>query len=111
MKSVMLPSILLDQTATVYARDANGAYTVVAASNVAVRLANLSTKSAASGFDRAELAALRRLVWGPEMTFDEHAQIEVNGERWNVVAGTLQQARGPSGELVYQAVDVRRPHG
>jgi hypothetical protein len=100
----------LDQTMAVYTADAStGAYTVLAASGVPCRLAHVH-RGTATGPERAELAALRNLLWEPDTILSEHSQVEVDGDgvRYNVVAGTLEAYRGPSGELVYRRCDVIR---
>lgn len=97
-----------DQRATVYTPDpTTGAYTVVAATGVACRLA-LVTVGGEPSDERAEIDAARRLLWGPTTTIAETAQIEVAGGRWNIRPGTLAAVRGPSGSVVYQRYEVVR---
>jgi hypothetical protein len=60
--------------------------------------------------ERAELLALRQLLWEPSYVMPETVQVEVNGDglRWNVVHGTLGALRGPSGAVMYRRADVVR---
>lgn len=99
----------LDQVATVYGENAStGAYTDVLRSGLRCRLAHVSTRPAATGGDRAELAAIRNLLWEPDYVLPETAQVEVGGVRWNPVAGTFGAYRGPLGQVVYRRCDVVR---
>lgn len=81
----------LDQLATVYTEHATtGAYTVVAKSDLACRLAVISAETAGTGGDRQELTSARRLLWGADYaTMPDNAQIEVDGQRWNIRSGTV----------------------
>lgn len=98
----------LDQSCDVYTADpTTGAYTVLAASSVPCRLAHVH-RGTATGPERAELANLRNLLWGPDTTLAEHSQVDVGGVRYNLVAGTLEAYRGPSSEVVYQRAEVVR---
>lgn len=107
----------LDQLATVYTRTAGGGYTTVALTGVQCRLAHLVRQSPVTGDQRRELAGLRLLMWDPDVTIPETAQIEVPGEygpdgvtpaRWNVVGGTLAVMRGPAGTPLYRRCDVKQ---
>lgn len=105
----MLPANVLDQVATVYTEAlATGAYTVVAQANLPCRLGVIPTRGATSSAERAELASMRRLVWGPGYAMPEHCQIEIDGQRWNPVAGTLMAPTWIDGSVVYRAADVVR---
>ncbi len=97
----------LVDTAVVYTPTATG-YTDVANAALPCRLALVATDTAATGQDRTELASTRRLLWGPDYLMPENAQIEVDGERWNVRPGTLAAVRGPSGNVVYRRCEVTR---
>ena len=50
--------------------------------------------------------AHRRLLWQEDYTMPETAQVEVDGKRWNVLAGTFGKLRGPSGAVVYRRCEV-----
>jgi hypothetical protein len=97
----------LVHTMTIYNEDANGRYLTVAASGVRCRLYPTNRQLGATGAARAELAAIRQLIWAPGVAIDEHAQIEVDGIRYNV-AGPVNQRYGPSGALSHYEADVTR---
>jgi hypothetical protein len=72
------------------------------------RLAHVQIQPARTAPDRAELAAMRTLIWEPGYVLPETAQVEVEGIRWNPVAGTFGAMRGPTGAVAYRRADVRR---
>src|SRR4030095_12494235 len=94
---------------TVYTRDGNGTYTTVHAADVPCSLIDLATSPGSTAAQRQELGAMRGLIWdvGYDLP-DEYAQIEVDGTRWNVRAGTVHRARFPSGTPLYRYADVMR---
>lgn len=97
----------LDQTAIVYTEaPVTGAFTVVAKSGLRCRLAHV--RGGGSQPERAELAALRNMLWEPDYVLPETAQVEVDGIRWNPVPGTFGAMRGPSGTVLYRRCDVVR---
>lgn len=97
-----------DQLADVYTPDpTTGAYTVTATSALACRLALLSP-SGDMGPSRSEAAGTRRLLWGADYVMPETAQVEVDGERWNIQAGTLAAPRDLSGSVAYRRAEVTR---
>ena len=99
----------LDQFATVYGENATtGAYTDTLKTGLRCRLAHIPNQPPATAPDRAELAAIRNLLWESDYVLPETAQVEVNGTRWNVVAGTFVAYQGPGGAVVYRRADVRR---
>lgn len=98
----------LDQIATVYTPSVStGVYTVLAKSGLACRLA-LTSVSGDMGPSRAEDDGTRRLLWDPDYTMPEEAQVEVDGERWNIRAGTLAAPRDLSGAVVYRRAEVKK---
>lgn len=104
----MLIDIGLDKTATVYTPDpTTGAYTVVAKTGLAVRLA-LTSVSGDMGPSRAEATGARRLLWRPDYMMPETAQLEINGQRWNVVAGSLAEPTDLTRSEVYHRCEVMR---
>ncbi|RJQ04821.1 MAG: hypothetical protein C4551_10100 [Bacillota bacterium] len=105
-----IPTVLLDKLCDVYTSDpATGAYTVLAKDDLPCRVAIVSAQGATSASERAELVSMRRLVWGPDYEMPERAQVEVAGERWNVVAGSLAAPTWPpSGGVVYRSCDLVR---
>lgn len=101
---------LLD-TAVVYTRDAaTGAFSTVAQSALACRLAHVNQQPGATGDQRAELAAMRNLLWDPSYVMPELCQVEVNadGVRWQPEKGTFGAFRGPMGTVIYRRCDLRR---
>ena len=99
----------LDQRATVYGRGADGAHSAVLAQDLPVRLASPASEGSAT--ERAELAATRRLLYGPEPALPEGCEVEVDGERWTAVRGTQARWRGPTGDVVYQTCELVRASG
>lgn len=97
----------LDQAATVYGEtDPTGAFTTVLRTGLACRLAHV--RGGASQNERAELAAVRNMIWDPSYVLPETAQVEVDGVRWNPVAGTFAAYRGPSSQVLYRRCDLVR---
>jgi hypothetical protein len=96
----------LDQRCDVWKRGAGGRYDVPGPKGVACRLTSISTRGAGSA--RAELAATRRLLWGPNDTIEEGSRIEVDGETWQTQRGTFAKLRGPNSAVVYQRCDCTR---
>ena len=98
----------LDQVAVVYARGAppDSEYTVVLQASLPCRLSHIS--STGVGIERVELAAMRRMLWGPEYAMPEDVEIVVGSERWATVRGTFAALRGPTGQVIYRRCDVIR---
>lgn len=107
-----LPTGLLDKTADVYTEDSTtGAYTTLARADLPCRLGIVSTQGATSAPERAELAAIRRLVWGPDYDMPERVQIEVDGQRYNPMPGSFAAPTWPGGGVVYRSCDLMRARG
>lgn len=103
-----LIDIGLDKTATVYTPDpTTGDWTVVNKTGLRVRLA-LTSVSGDMGPNRAEAAGARRLLWRPDYAMPADAQLEINGQRWNVIAGSLAEPTGLDGAEVYHRCEVIR---
>jgi hypothetical protein len=99
----------LIQTATVYTENpTTGIFDVVAKTGLPCRLAHIDRQPAATAPDRAEFAAMRNMLWEPGYVLPETAQVDVEGVRWNPVAGTFGAMKGPSGAVTYRRCDVRR---
>lgn len=99
----------LDQSANVYTpAPADGDYTVLAKSGLVCRLAYVRHDAVDIGPERADIGSLRRLLWAEAYTMPDTAQIEVDGERWNVLAGTVGVLRGPTSVAIYRRCDVER---
>jgi hypothetical protein len=94
----------------VYTADpTTGAYTLVDGVAVKCRLATISMRGATSSPERAELAQLRRLTWGPTYTMPDHAQVLIGGVRYNVVQETITAATyPPTGGVMHYSADVVR---
>jgi hypothetical protein len=99
---------LIDSAIVYTESPTTGAFSVVATAALACRLAHPSRSAATTGPERAELAAMRELLFDPTYTLDEHAQLEVGGTRWNPVAGTVAYLRGPSGAIEFGRADLVR---
>lgn len=99
----------LIDTAVVYTEGvSSGAFDVVDTAALACRLAHPSRSAELSAPERAELAAMRELLFDPTYILDEHAQLDVGGVRWNVKAGTVAYPRGPNGSVAFGRADVVR---
>lgn len=99
----------LNKTATVYTPHATtGDYTVLAKSNLVCRLAIRGKRSsgATAADERAELVARRRLLWDEAYTMPENAQVEIDGARWNVQAGTVDVLTDLGDTVIYRRCDV-----
>lgn len=96
----------LNKTASVYTPHATtGDYTVLAKSDLACRLAHKPSPAGAAE-ERAELVAHRRLLWDEDYTMPEAAQVLIDGERWNVQAGTVDALTGLDATVIYRRADV-----
>lgn len=99
----------LDQSATVYTPNGTtGAFDVAAKSGLACRLAYIQEGGTGIGGEREDIGSRRRLLWAENYTMPDTAQIEVDSQRWNVLAGTFGQLRGPFGGVVYRRCEVVR---
>lgn len=97
----------LDQIATVYIPNAtDGDFTTVAKSNLACRLAYIQQGGSDIGGEREDIGQRRRLLWAEDYTMPAEAQIDVDSERFNVLAGTFGSVRGPNGSVVYRRCEV-----
>jgi hypothetical protein len=114
-KGALLSRTLLSQTATVYGENAQtGRYTTVLRENLSCRLTIIGSGHARTADGRAELAALRRLVWDPSYVLPEFAQVEVAGvvdedgnpHRWNPVSGSFRSPDTRTETNVLRACDV-----
>lgn len=95
----------LIHTANVYTGDR---FQALALSGLRCRLAHVNVRPAPGAQERAELLARRRLMWPAGVTISEYSQVEVEGQRWNVIAGTFAARPGPSGAVMFQSCDVER---
>ncbi len=84
-------SARLSQTAVVYsANPTSGRYDTIANRALACRLVSANSGGSLTAFERAELMAGRDFWFDPTYFLDENAQIDVDGVRWAVRAGTFQ---------------------
>lgn len=99
----------LDQLATVFTETvATGLYQTVEKSNLKCRLAHVNMRPAPGGNERAELAAIRDMMFDPDYVMPENCQLDVDGVRWQPVAGSFGAFRGPSGRVTYRRCDLMR---
>lgn len=75
----------MDKTATVYAPSDD--FQTPVKTGLVCGLYLISEVGAATGVDRAELLARRRLLWEPGYTMPEEAQVEIDGQRWQLPRG------------------------
>jgi hypothetical protein len=102
-------TLLLTQTATVYARGVTGSFDVVVKSGLACRLLLVNVAPASSGGERSELAGRRVLCWDAAYTMPQYSQVDVEGLRWNLAAtNAFETLDGPDGTPAYKRADVVR---
>lgn len=106
----MIAPFAFDQRMTIYTpNETDGRHDVVIASDRPCRLAIVGGGELPETADgRVTQTGVRRLMWHPSLAMPEDAQIEVDGQRWNIHAGTMQAVRGISGAVVYQRCDVTK---
>ncbi len=110
LPSPMIPATLFDQKAIVYTENpVTGAFDVQAKVDLPCHAGLVSTKGAPDAQYRAELLAIRRLVWAPDYVMPERAQVAIGADRWNTVAGSfVAPIWPPSGAVLYRACDLVR---
>jgi hypothetical protein len=86
----------------------DGDYTLVDNAALPCRLTLVPPEDGKDAHERAELAAMRRLLWGPDYTMPENARVNVNGYDWLVVAGSFAAVGGVSGAIVYNRCELTR---
>lgn len=98
----------LNKTATVYTPHVTtGAYTVTAQSGLTCRLAYIEQGGSGIGGERENIGSKRRLLWDAAYTMPDNAQVEVDGQRWNVREGTFGELTGPDGStVIYRRCEV-----
>lgn len=101
---------LMPQTASVYTEHpTNGDFSVLARSGLQCQLSHMSGATGSTAPERSELAAMRVLYFDPAYSLpSDHCQVEVRGERWNVLAGTVTDQRDESDVLIYRRCDLTR---
>lgn len=94
-----------DQTALVYTPNgSNGVCDVLATTLTKCRLAVGNAAGRDGG--RADSSQAPRLLWIGDYEMPSTAQIEVGGDRYNVVEGTYAAVRGPNGGVHHRHCDV-----
>jgi hypothetical protein len=102
--------IKLNKTAIVYAQnDVDRKYTVPIKTDLKVRIAHLRARLATGTADRDELLARRHILWEATYELPERCQLEIDGIRWNPVAGTHGTFSGPAEVDRYKRCDAVRP--
>lgn len=95
----------LRDRATVYIPNGgNGVYDVVVKENLRCKIKHISGGDTL--MDRAELAAIRRLVWDFDYLMPEDCEVLIRGQRWNPQPNTMGSFRGTNGIGDYRACDV-----
>jgi hypothetical protein len=99
----------LDQQAVVYGENVtSGRYNLVLNPSLACRLNPVNLQAPSSGGARAELMAVRDLLWDSSYVMPENVQVEIDAVRWQAEAGTFQAIRaGDSGVLFRKCSVVR----
>ena len=81
--------LLPNTTGTVYTADPTTRRYTVQGATFPCRLAHNPTGTGATQPERAELMASRRLIYPPETTLPDFAEVEVAGDRWRPIGGTF----------------------
>lgn len=99
---------LFDTTMDVYAPNlVDGAYTVLTGTGVRCRLIEFGSGMARGREERAAMIGYMMLVYDSASTaLPDDAQVEIRGDRWNVVVGSDTDFRGPTGVIAYRSCDV-----
>lgn len=98
----------LNATCTVYTQGASGRHDTLARSGLACRFVPLGGGQTIP--DRAANAEGRKLLFDPGYTMPANAQIERDGERWNVLNSSLLARTSPFGGIHHNsALLVRAP--
>lgn len=97
----------LNRRATVYGEGAS-TYDQVLKADLPCRMSHVDATNSSNQGERAELLSMRRVLWDPDYVMPENAQIEVDGVRWQLVAGSFAAFRGPSNQITYRAADAVR---
>jgi hypothetical protein len=78
-----------------------GQYTVLDRAALRCRLDAPDLAGAATGAQRAELAANRELHWDPAYQMPDYAQVLVASRRWNVQTRGASPVPAPDGTALY----------
>lgn len=99
--------IPLQQRGRVYipADTGTGAFTSLVKDALPCRLTLVPTPALPPDAREADLPRTR-LLWHAAYTMPSPAQVEIDGDRWTVRAGTEDPVKGPYGTVVYWRADV-----
>lgn len=99
--------IPLQQRARVYttADTGTGTFTHLVKDGLACRL-TIAPTPVLPPDDRAADLPRTRLLWEAGYSMPSPAQVEIDGERWTVRAGSEDAIKGPFGSVVYRRADV-----
>ena len=99
----------LIDSADVYMPNAtDGSYTTLVQPALPCRLAVARRGPEGVGGERENIGTQWRLLWEQAYTMPDEAQVDINGERWNVLAGTVAKIRGIGGEVVYRRCELTK---
>lgn len=107
-----MPIEYIDRVSILTETAATGDLTTVERSRLPCRLAHISGGTA-SAPDRADIQAMRRMLWGPDYALpSEHVRVrnDATGELWHVVAGSVAAFR-LRGRLHHRSCDLVRAGG
>jgi hypothetical protein len=105
----ILDDVGFDQSADVYtANVTTGRFNVLQKAGLRCRLLHVNIHPAATSSDRAELAAIRDMIWDPLYSMPEQCQVVVGSTYWQPVAGTFGAFRDWDSVLVYRRAQVVR---
>lgn len=97
----------LTKTANVYTPNAtDGDYTAMSKASLPCRLALIQHGPADVGGEREDQSLKRRLLWEEAYAMPNNAQVEVDGQRWAVLAGTYTTVEGVGGVEVYRRCEL-----
>lgn len=103
----MIPG--LNNTMAVFTPDSDGAYTVEAQTDVVCRLNHISRNPANLGGEREAIGDDRLLMWSQVYVMPDDAQIEIDGQRWNVREGSCDEITGADfSTIVYRRCQVMK---
>lgn len=102
MTKSYLPRNFFKHTATVYAdTGVSGGYDVVDKTGLACRLEPVNQQPATTGGQRADLASHFAFKYDPTYTLPENSQVDVGGQRYQVVPSTVYVQRHDDGPAIY----------
>lgn len=92
---------------SIYTEDATtGTYSTLAKSGLRCRARH--PDGGESLPERSELAATRVLIWEAGYVMPRYAQVDINGERWQIHPETIASLDGPGGQTIYRRAYITR---